>query len=331
MLRFGLCRPDEFMAHQHGARGWRPCSYLLLNATGVSDQERVRVFESVIRHVQLGNGVYRTTFRGRLADVDAAATHIIAQRWPRTKDLGVHDLGASDCLASADWFALLQATFPDVSMTASDIVQTLTAVTKHRRETWIFDGEGVPLQFVRPPFVIDFRQPGSILYPWNRLLWLRARRRLGEVLPLIEEVSWPDLLDTTVFTRPPWQVERISLVHPRARDLARLDPRFHLSLQSAFTPLPSAVHVIRTMNLLNPGYFDTSVIRSSVSAVAASLREGGIWVVGRTPGDAPGSHVTIFARDADRFVPIGRVGNGWELESVVLDRSTASTTVLSPL
>ena len=70
------------------------------------------------------------------------------------------------------------------------------------------------------------------------------------------------------------------------------------------------------MNVLNIAYFNKERLEEAIEAVYESVKEGGMWIVGRT--EENGNHVTIFRRMDRRWEVIERLGNGSEIETLVV-------------
>lgn len=281
-------------------------SYSLLRLAS----NRSDIFESLIRNIRLSNGVYRSTYRNRFADVDQQALRFLAQQFGNDQPFLVHDWAASDCLSSAQLARLLFRHFPNSSLCASDISMHLIEVST-ARQTYIFEQNGAPLQYILPPLVVSLTKFTN--YPVNRLATVWARRRSGHLAGLLKRCVWSSLDDNTVFRFPPWNVARIPLIHPEALALRKESSAFHILTHSVFSPLETPVDVIRTMNILNAVYFSPSELARGVVAVFNSLKPGGIWIVGRTTEDAdkPENQVTIMRKETSGFSVLERLNGGW--------------------
>src|SRR4051812_20711619 len=76
MLRFGILAADQFhpvppgASRRHQAVSMEHVSLQLLRTHLPATASELTVFEAITKHLQF-DGVYRTTYRGRLRDVDA--------------------------------------------------------------------------------------------------------------------------------------------------------------------------------------------------------------------------------------------------------------------
>jgi len=303
------------------AQGWDSASsrsavsYALLRSPG--QQGRTDIFEGVVRNLRLSNGVYRTTCRSRFADVDALACQLFARHFRRDQDLSVHDWAASDCLSSAEFARLMIHLFPKCSFRASDVTFDLVEVSTSR-QTYVFEGSGTPLQYVLPPLVICLVKPLT-RYPLNRLVALWALARSKPLARLVRLCKWTGLDDNRVFVFKPWTLAKIPLVHPAALEFRRSCPAFDITIHSVFCPLYPTADVIRTMNILNPVYFNVTELAEGIVSVFRSLRIGGIWIVGRTTEEQerPRNQVTIMRKEAEGFSILERMNGGWPSEHLV--------------
>ena len=131
-----------------------------------------------------------------------------------------------------------------------------------------------------------------------------------------------DWLDSSAATLsvPPFQLRKISVVHPEAEALRSRDPRFSIGRHSVFAALSQPVDVIRTMNIFNRSYFPAEHLAEGAQAVWRSLRPGGWWIVGRTwQEDPPAHNISILEKNLAGFQLVERYGEGSEIESLVLE------------
>lgn len=324
MLQYGICTLDRFRPPPRGAlrrlrnvlRPHRVSLRLLRTGMPPSPRE-IAVFEHLILELRTSNGTYRTTYRGRFADVDPVVNALLLERYGRDAAVAVHDWAASSCLTSAEWARSLFAVLPRASLTASDLVLFLVEIALPSGEVFIVEPHGHPLQYVRPPFVIRLDPPEPLLFPINRILGRRAAARLAALNVAIPE-AWLASDDEELLL-PGAQLRKVAITHLDARELAAADPRFRIRRHSAFEPLPDAADAVRTMNIFNTNYFVPHRLRDGVRAVWSSLRPGGIWIMGRTmETGGRRNEVTLFARTGRGFEVAGRVGAGSEIEAFVL-------------
>jgi hypothetical protein len=302
-------------------------SYRLLNEVaadkGAGHPEADEIFESIVRHLRLSSGIFRSTYRQRFADLDPVVNAILHEAF-RGSNLEVQDWAASDCLASAEWASALWATFPSARVIASDALLCLTEVSRpDGKEAYVLEPDGTPLQYIRPPFVVSLQKPIPPYYPVNRLLASRAKRGLAEA----QEAS--RLHQSSQKLHSQWKVGEINLIHPLARRIAAQDSRFEARNHSVFAALPSPCNAIRTMNIFNRGYFDEARLRQGASCVLDSLVEGGIWIVGRTREEMrpPRNSVSIFQKVGQKAGQPGafklwrRLNDGSEIEPLILSEA----------
>lgn len=315
MLKAGIWKPSQIHSSTVCKRR-APVSYRLLKDADLKKPSSVGLFEFIVRDLRLSSGVFRTTYPGRFADLNALAAPFIASIGGGAP-VEVHDWAASDCLASAEWAREIWRLSPGARMFASDILLNLIEVSRRDTgEAVIFEPGGAALQYVRPPFVIGFQSRISAFYPINRWFAARARRLAPEALRILRQSRAAEPAPLPA----PWSVQPLSLVHPRARELAGSDRRFEIGSHSVFSPLPAACHVIRTMNIFNPGYFDERQLACGVQSVFESLVEGGVWIVGRTTEETqpPRNTASILRKSGGGFQVLTRLDGGSEIEALIL-------------
>jgi hypothetical protein len=328
MLRFGICTVADYRPEKTGRLARviarlapKRISFRLLRTSVPATQVEIEVFEAVMRRTRLSTGIYRTTWRGRFADLDSCLNEWLRRRHPRNTPLHVHDWAASDCLTSAEWASEVFRDFPNATFTASDLTLFFLEVLPPGGNTYILDQDGRPLQYVRAPLVVSLDPMETRFLPFNRVVARNGLRRL-EALHLVIPMSWL-LGDDSELSIPPVTVRKIPLTHPMARTLAAQTSNFSIRRHSAFDALDAPVDVIRTMNIFNRVYFPPERLADGVGAVAASLRTGGLWIVGRTVGETEPYHqVSILEKTASGFAVLERINGGSEIEGLAFHTGT---------
>ena len=323
MLKFGLHRlpPSE---NRRVRQGFRDVSCRLLKASPDHSPQTSADFEFVVRNLRLSSGIYRRTYPGRFADLDGAVNATLLEVFgtdaSRNSPIEVHDWAASDCSVSAEWASSLWNLFPAARLVASDILFHLIEVSKSQgNEGFIVEPDGAAIQYIRPPFVLSLQAPIPWYYPVNSWIASKAKRRLDEIRSVLQRCQWPGD-EHAVLQLPPWTVQQISLIHPRARLMRTTDSRFEIRQHSVFAALPAPTNIIRTMNIFNRGYFNESQLLQGMRAVFDSLSDGGIWIVGRTTEETRPSinRASIFQKKGQSFFLRSRFNGGAEIEDLIL-------------
>ncbi|MGB9458360.1 MAG: hypothetical protein WCB12_20095 [Bryobacteraceae bacterium] len=310
MVRFGLCTEEQYLRagerrHYLGAH----VAYSLLDVGESPSEEQIRAFEDISFTLRTSNGTFRTTFRQRFQDVDAAAMKWMEQFYAADSEVEIQDRAVSHGLTSWEWAACVFQKFPRAKFEASDVLIELIELSR-AGEAYIVEPSGRPLQYVKPPFAVSLAHPEPRRYPINRLVALRARRRFAKL----------DLGQNWIETAAErgWRVRRISCVHPLARELARRNASFQFRLRSVFDQTSGTCDVLRTMNILNRSYFRAEDLARGASAAFQSLRPAGIWIVGRTSEEDLKNHVSLLRRSDRGWKLLERIGSGSEIEELAL-------------
>lgn len=319
MLRFGIYSERQYQRAGPRRRDLgAQVAYTLLDVGTDPSDERVAMFEDVCFRLRTSNGTFRTSFAQRFVDLDTAALRWMGELFVPRAAIRIQDRGASHCLTSHDFAERVFTAYPYAEFEASDLFLCLYELSLANGGKYIVEPNGQPLQYIRPPFVLSacHREPRRYLV--NLWLGVRARRRFGR-LSLPE--GW---MQST--GGPGYRVRAIPCVHPRAAALAARDPRFRLRTRSVFEVTPQSCHVLRTMNILNRSYFADWQLETAASAAFDSVREGGLWIVGRTWEDDFSNHATFFLRGSNAWQFLGRIGDGSELEELVLAADSKRST-----
>lgn len=317
MLKTGICNIEDLKEINNWSAKHKSIAYTLLKTGIPATQQEVEIFEKVILAVQLSSGVFRTTYRKRFADIDHIVEQILQEHFAKDQPLEVHDWAASDALASKEWATLVLADFTSAKFIASDLSFYLIEASEHPAEHLIFEMDGTPLQYVRPPLVIPLTHRESLLYAINFLIRQRCLTRALSIKDIVSNLSWPDIFDNTVQKIGNWQFNKLFLVHPEVINLLYQDIRFKLCHQDVFVPLTTPCHVLRTMNIFNHCYFADDMLCKGIDAVCDSLVEGGIWVTGKTAMDNYKNHISIYCKDRGSLKLIKQIGNGFECADLI--------------
>jgi hypothetical protein len=308
MLKFGIYTRNQYI--KAGVRrrfsGSR-VSYSLLEIGENPTKEQMQIFEDISFTLRTSNGTYRTTFRHRFQDVDTETLGILERFFPRQIELLVEDRAVSHGLTSVEWAQKLFPIFPNTKFEASDKLLYLIRLVLESDGTYIFEPEGRPLQYIKPPFVVGLCHTESL--PVNRLIAAHARRRLQRSQLPIDWMTSPG--------GDGYQVSQIRCIHPEVWSYSKSNARFQLRPRSVFDITPKPVHVLRTMNILNKAYFSDSQLSEGADAAFQSLQPGGIWIVGRTLESDFSNHVSFLQRQERGWEVLYRIGDGSEMEAFV--------------
>ena len=308
MVRFGIWTEEQY--RKQGADRRYSAARVAFNLSCLPehpDPEQVRMFEDISFTLQTTNGIFRTTFRNRFADVNEAAGQWLESRYPSQTAIRAEDRAVSHALTSAEWLLDLRKRFPACHLAASDILLELFELRTPSGEVFIVEPSGEPLQYIRPPFVVPLKNKESIRYPVNHLVAAWGRRSFARLK-----------LQPGFLNRPPagFSVRPISCVHPEARALER-SGMLTCEIRSVFDTTSAPVHAVRTMNIFNRSYFSDDRLREGIRAVWQSLNPGGLWIVGRTMEDDFRNHATLYERTSEGWQLIQRLGRGSEVDPLV--------------
>jgi hypothetical protein len=325
MMKLGVYRPKQYLKNETRPAFWprrTRFAYPLLRTPLPPSPEDVQRFEDIMRHVHLAQGVYRTTAGLRFQTLDAFLNPILQTHFGAVKPLLVEDWAASACITSVEWFESFKTFFPDVSLTASDLHLYLVEILLPAGDSYIVESTGEPLQYIKPPFVIPLNRRESALLTVNRYLQTRARQQF-ETLKSRGVLQSLAQQHEDEWTHGETAFHKISLIHPRAQALALSNPAFKVESHSVFTAHPDSCHVLRSMNIFNLSYFDKDRLMDGVRAVWKSVRQNGVWMVGRTIQERDGQtpavhHASVFEKLPTGFRLMQQHGGPSEIEDLAL-------------
>lgn len=313
MLQLGILTVEQYeRATERRRLSGSGVAFTLLKTGDPATKDDVQRFEEISYRLRTSNGTTRMTFRNRMPDVDELARQLICHSYRADKEFVVQDRAASTCLTSTEWARQLLTVYPRMHFEASDMLLYLFRVSLPDGSAYIVEPTGQPLQYIKPPFAVCLSPREPLRYPLNHLVVARAKQKFRG-LSISEELSTPSGHDQ-------YQIDRISCVHPEALTLQNENPRFTVRVRSVFERTPG-VEILRTMNILNLAYFPTPRLIDGIQSAFLTVNPGGIWIVGRTHEEDSKNHVTFFRRTEESWEILGRIGNGSEIEKLVMGKN----------
>ena len=115
-------------------------------------------------------------------------------------------------------------------------------------------------------------------------------------------------------------IRRIPLVHPECLSAMKDGRSFQFSVHDLFQSMASKFHVVRAMNVLNPGYFGRKKLEEAIRSCASTLVLGGLLVIGRNEDEKDGHpRTTAFLRKEKGFDVLWDIHGGSEIKPLVLE------------
>jgi len=255
----------------------------------------------------------RYTQRHRLSALDRRLGEILAEREARQR-IRIHDMAASNAITSLELFEHLRDR-ETVLLKASDYYDRLHVVNVGDRWQVAFDVDLKPIQYIGSRMMVCARRPDPHAPTVDTIVKPALQAAL---LPPALAVLQHALDGTRAHPVQTDQYQQISLFHPRCRFEATSDPRFELRRDDLFSPAPYRYDVVRVANALSTDFMSEAQIIAGVRAVAATIVEGGLLVLGRNAagGDGP-ARGTIFVLKHDRLVPLADVSEGYQHKEAV--------------
>jgi len=255
----------------------------------------------------------RYTQRHRLAALDRRLGETLAEHGARQR-IRIHDMAASNAITSLELFEHLRDR-ETVLLKASDYYDRLHVVSVGDRWQVAFDVDLKPIQYIGSRMMVCARRPD----PHAPTVDTIVKPALQAVLLPPALAALRSALDgTRAHPVQTDQYQQVSLFHPRCRSEAATNERFELQRDDLFSPAPYRYDVVRVANALSTDFMSEAQIIAGVRAVAATIVEGGLLVLGRNAagGDGP-ARGTIFVLKHDRLVPLADVSEGYQHKEAV--------------
>jgi len=279
----------------------RPTARSVLFDTPAANTSQVEIDnreKQFFNQLVLRNGTLKTTFAGRLHDLDR-----ICNKYLESSDGGIQllDVAVSSGVTTYEWTQALDAANIDYSMDAFDLCVDASIKSLSNNFHVLCDSSGYPLQFEFYGRSIENTLGETILRKLRRVLpvtLLRMSYRLKSS-GRSNAVIGQSVQLVTHYLR---HSNRIRVFEYDIKDIDEL---------------PKTYDMIRAANILNLAYFDENFLRASLSKLKGRLNDDGYLVVVRTHSDNS-NHGTILRKENNRLVNVERVGNGSEVEALAL-------------
>ena len=271
-----------------------------------SQSLRDAYFERFIDH----RGAFKRTYRNRFADFDQR----IAKHWRSDPDRApkphVLDVAVSDGSTTLDFADVLdKETAGAFTLQATDLdaryLVLREAAGAARRVVVAESGDIV--QIVYPPFVFSQqRSAHSKLFPVNALI-----RPAAEAFANALIAKWRSG-DADV------KISSIVVANPEFRKRLTDDVRLAFTSWNVLERWTAqTAHIVRAMNILNPGYFSAEQQVSVIEHLFDALNEGGLLAAGSN-GDA-GSEVdgAIYRKQGRKLAELEKTGAGLRCAAAV--------------
>ena len=276
-----------------------------------TEMEQDRAELEFFRRVRLKNGVAKTTHAARLDDLNVALLPLL----PAARPLELMDVAISSGISTLEWMHSLSGAGVEFRMVAGDVSLKAYLLSYGRLVEVLLDKNGHPLHI--DLFGRGMAGSGESLMLGNLaagihrgLKWLIRGTPIGTMSPAMlisEPASWG-----RISSQP------LTLVTPRLKDTEELELVEDDLLAENDPRLQGRFHALRAANILNHAYFDDTTILRITTNLRARLAADGLLIVCRTGQDGA-NHGTVFRLNPDRsFSVAGRLGNGSEIEALVL-------------
>lgn len=256
-----------------------------------------------LEKIRLANGTFKTTAFGRLDDLN----QMVSTCW---KQLGaspraILDVAVSSGITSKEWIDQLLGEGFDVHLTATDLTLSAHLVALGPGLEVLLDGSGNVLQYS----LLGLALP-------ERRHWFEYLSGAGIVKRIADQLIRAKGRKTLIES----SLEEVMLVNAGALNHPRITfVEDDIFARSAPDSVAGRFDALRAANILNFVYFGRDEIICAISNLRQRLSgPGAFLIVVRTQADGT-NHGSMFRLNADKkFEVVLRIGNGSEIEELVL-------------
>jgi hypothetical protein len=272
---------------------------------GHRPEELERVF---FDSITLRNGTYKTTWNGRLDDLNALVQSLL----PPQRPLEIMDVAVSSGISTAEWLLSLEQAGIECNMLAGDAVVDAFLISVGRLRA-LTDRTGHLMQLdvagraVRTP---PPRRRDRVLY-LPHILLMKTAARLFNL-----DASGGSTAQQAIQSRLGVTCQPLTLTSPSLAQMPRLravedDILLNTSYSRRF-------HVLRAANILNLAYFDSATLQRMLVNLRRRLVPGGLLIVCRT-NEVGINNASVFSLGDDgRLSLTARLHQGSEIADLVL-------------
>jgi hypothetical protein len=319
VFKLGIVRTEELERPRTRLGAKRFASLLLLRHLRERGAGEAARYNGILRLLQMANGTWKDTFRGRFARLDREALEVISASHPPGSRLSVTDLAVASGITSVEFDRALRSVF-DVDFVATDLWRDAFAISGvPPGGTAILDSDGAGLQFILGRFVLPGYAPDRMIYPVNRALrWWARRTLLPRARAVLRGVDGTALPAFEARAADGFEVMRIPLVSAECLDLLATRPGFRFLVADILQPLERPSDVVRAMNIVTRDHLSQADLREAIRNCLLALRPRGVLLLGRSPSDNPEEVRATFYQEENGDLRVARRLNaGCEVEDLV--------------
>lgn len=308
MIQTGIYKIEQLIKkgnHLNGCHKFQKKISIRLYEKALSLPAGDQLAEAILLLYVDENGAYKRTYSHRFDQFDQDALKLIRETYPGDMNLDIHDMAVSDGRTAVDFYQKLAPHFKVLNYYASDY-DGYVKVSKYKNIFIVFNRNNKIIEFTLPPFVFNVFRPNSwIYYPINNLIFYFYK---FFILPKIY----------TAYEKGEISIdEEIRLFCPEALRLSQEEKGFHLLAHDILdlSPFVHKMHVIRTMNVLNPSYFNGTQIRKILGHILDGLKENGLLIMGSNQNPDSLVHGGIYQKKSGKFHLLWKSGEGASIKS----------------
>jgi len=244
-------------------------------------------YNDLISGVKLSNNIYKTTKPLRFKDLDIEWQNYLN----KNEEYKFHDIAVSTGVTSYELYNELTESGYKIKLCISD-----------KFATWYYKG-----RFMQTIFDSDYK-----VFCYYFFVFFVHKDNLTN--PLLNRFY---NYMTKTQTKTNKNLKQFKLFDHKLFNLIHSKNAIEIDFDVLTTIIESKFDCIRAMNILNKLYFDEHQLKKAIENIRYSLKENGIFLVGRTHNDGT-NHASFFRKTGSQFVLLEDIGRGTEIKDIVI-------------
>ena len=246
-------------------------------------------FYKAMLPLRMANRITKTTWENRFQELDSRCI----QYFPHNTRYKIHDVAVSDGTTSVELFDVLMKNEVDFELFISDKYSKVRQRGHVFKKFYDIEGNLIHADALGM-YISPTATPKYFLSKWMSYLFQWKISDMADATELL-------LLNPKTIDR--LKSPNLNFIHYDIFQQSTLDIQFDF---------------VRCMNVLNKKYFSNELIAKAVSCLISTLKDGGVFLVGRTNREGK-THASFFQKEQGHLILLSDFNLGSEIKDIVIN------------